>query len=67
MAKTKIIIARETLIKEARHLRSEHGENPEYDRALCELIYWTVGGESISAVKAEVLRDREPAPAKARK
>ena len=28
----------EDLIYEARQLKSEDGENPEYDRALCELI-----------------------------
>jgi hypothetical protein len=46
---------REALVKEARDLRSEHGENKEYDRALCELIYWTAGGESVEAVAKEVL------------
>jgi hypothetical protein len=33
-------ISREKLIYEASLLKSEQGENPEYDRALCELIYW---------------------------
>lgn len=34
------------LINEAQSLKSEHGENPEYDRALCELIYWTCGSKA---------------------
>lgn len=29
---------RDQLLREASDLKSEHGENPEYDRALCELI-----------------------------
>ena len=45
---------RAALIAEARNLKSEHGENPEYDRALAELVYWTFGGESIEAVRREI-------------
>ena len=40
-------VSRDALIQEAKSLRSEGGENKEYDRALAELIYWTVGGESL--------------------
>ena len=29
------------LVSVARSLRSEHGENSEYDRALVELVYWS--------------------------
>lgn len=32
------------LLQEARQLKSEHGENPEYDRALVELITFVSGG-----------------------
>jgi len=47
-------VTRAEALVEARSLRSEHGENPEYDRALVELIYWTFGGESLESVKREV-------------
>lgn len=47
-------LTRETLIAQAASLASEHGENPEYDRALAELIYWAAGGESIPAVAGEI-------------
>ena len=33
-------IEQSVLLKEAKSLRSG-GENPEYDRALLELLYWT--------------------------
>ena len=49
---------RAALIKAAQGLQSEHGENPEYDRALAELIYWTYGGESVKAVQAEIAEGR---------
>ena len=47
-------ITRGQLLKEARALKSEHGENPEYDRALAELIYFTAGGRSIESVAREI-------------
>jgi hypothetical protein len=37
------------LIQEARGLRSEHGENPEYDRALVELVIRLTPGASHDA------------------
>lgn len=54
------VTTRDRLLAEARGLKSEHGENPEYDRALAELIYWTVGGDSIAAVRAEIGLGPEP-------
>jgi hypothetical protein len=36
----------QALITEARGLRSEHGENPEYDRALVELVIRLTPGAS---------------------
>jgi len=45
---------REQIVKEAMMLRSEHGENPEYDRALCELIYWTFGGGNLRSIAEEI-------------
>ena len=54
------VTTRARLLDEARSLKSETGENPEYDRALAELIYWTVGGESIESVRAEIGLDPEP-------
>jgi hypothetical protein len=54
MPRPKTTITRAALIREARSLKSEHGENPEYDRALVELIYWTTGGRSREAVAREV-------------
>jgi hypothetical protein len=42
------------LIDEAKRLKSEHGENPEYDRALIELVTFVAGGttENLSTVAA---------------
>jgi len=37
-------VTRAALIREAAHLKSEHGENPEYDRALVELVTFVTGG-----------------------
>lgn len=54
-------VARQTLINEAAALTSEHGENPEYDRALAELVYWTTGGESLEQVVREIARVRRHA------
>jgi len=51
-------LTRALLINEARGLKSEHGENIEYDRALVELIYWAAGGASLTAVAREVGVDR---------
>lgn len=39
-----MVVSRADLIREARELKSDRGENPEYDRALAELIYWTCSG-----------------------
>ena len=47
-------ITRGQMLKEARSLKSEHGENPEYDWALAELIYFVAGGRSIEAVTREI-------------
>lgn len=47
-------VSRQKLIQEARELKSEHGENPEYDRALAELIYWATGGGSVADVANEI-------------
>jgi hypothetical protein len=55
VVKTGTSVLRSVLIAEARALRSEHGENPEYDRALYELVYWAAGGDSLEAVRKEVL------------
>jgi hypothetical protein len=37
------LVEGEHLVDAARGLRSEHGENPEYDRALVELVAHAVG------------------------
>jgi hypothetical protein len=50
----KLVVARAELVKEAKFLRSEHGENLEYDRALAELIYFAAGGDSIEQVAQEI-------------
>lgn len=53
------MIPQERLIREARDLRSEHGENPEYDRALVELTSRTLGltEDDRPLVEAIVLHD----------
>jgi len=48
------LVTRANLIAEARALRSSRGENPHYDRALCELIYWAAGGVSLTDVAREI-------------
>jgi hypothetical protein len=53
--KRMVAVTRKALIVEARALRSAHGENPEYDRALHELIYWAAGGVDYDSVRREVL------------
>ena len=44
------------LIKEAKDLKSEHGENPEYDRAMVELMTFATGGttEDLRKTAAEI-------------
>ena len=44
------------LIKEAKDLKSEHGENPEYDRAMVELMTFATGGttEDLPKTAAEI-------------
>lgn len=44
MRKLKPMGLHERLLHEARALRSEDGENPEYDRALVELVTFASGG-----------------------
>lgn len=48
-------VAAADLLRCATLLQSEHGENPEYDRALCELIgdaagFGTDGAEVVAAI-----------------
>lgn len=50
---SEVTATRQRLLSEASELLSD-GDNPEYDRALAELIYWTTGGESIKAVAEEI-------------
>jgi len=38
------VVSRADLIREARELIEEPGTNPEYERGIAELIYWTCGG-----------------------
>jgi len=48
------MITKERLIAEARCLKSEFGENPEYDRALCDLIgYVTAHAGQMGSDNAE--------------
>ena len=51
------MVSRAELIECARNLQSEDGENPEYDRALRELIYDAAGGESVESVEQELRAD----------
>ena len=48
------------LITEARTLKSEHGENPEYDRALCELIAGVTGLDRATVAKRIGVREVGP-------
>jgi len=50
MSKIKMV-AVTRLIEEAKDLLSDDGENPEYDRALKELIERVTGMESVVLVK----------------
>jgi hypothetical protein len=50
-----MVISRADLIREAQELKSERGENPEYDRALAELIYWTCNSPKAGPASAGVL------------
>lgn len=55
MNRTKAVTVK-TLLDIARGLKSEHSENPEYDRALCELICEAAGlsMEHVSAIASEL-------------
>lgn len=61
MTEKHVMIARDTLVNEARSLRSDGAENSEYDRALVELVGYSIGAHiqdgDLPAIEKIVLKD----------
>ena len=53
-------ISKDFLYQEASELLSVDGENTEYDRAICELLYWVTNNpDGPSEIKRQLLAIRE--------